>query len=87
MIEDLKFKTGWVFGGISLSALVFTFFFLPETKGLALEDIDSVFAHPFNPFRRQTKPVLHPERALTTSSTADLPDEKQRMDTCLENQN
>ena len=57
MIANLRFGTGWVFGGISLSALVFTFFFLPETKGLPLESIDTVFEQTFNPFRRQPKPV------------------------------
>lgn len=32
MISSIHFKVGWVFGGISALALVFTFFFLPETK-------------------------------------------------------
>lgn len=32
LIDDLAFGVGWIFGGISLLALTFTFFFLPETK-------------------------------------------------------
>ena len=32
MINNIHFKVGWVFGSISILALVFTFFFLPETK-------------------------------------------------------
>lgn len=32
MIDAMHFKVGWVFGSIAVIALVFTFFFLPETK-------------------------------------------------------
>ncbi|CAH0057906.1 unnamed protein product [Clonostachys solani] len=64
MIASLKFGTGWVFGGISISALVFTFFFLPETKGLALEDIDKIFETRFNPFRRERSPLADPEHRV-----------------------
>jgi hypothetical protein len=32
MINGIHFKVGWVFGSLSLLALLFTFFFLPETK-------------------------------------------------------
>ncbi|KAJ8124793.1 hypothetical protein O1611_g8846 [Lasiodiplodia mahajangana] len=52
LISDLHFKIGWVFGSISLLAFIFTFFFLPETKGRALEEIDAVFATPYSPFRK-----------------------------------
>ncbi|KAH8810673.1 putative sugar transporter [Xylogone sp. PMI_703] len=51
MINSIHFGVGWVFGGISLVALVFTFLFLPETKGRALEEIDAIFAVAYNPFR------------------------------------
>ncbi|ETS85092.1 hypothetical protein PFICI_03117 [Pestalotiopsis fici W106-1] len=51
MISSLHFGVGWVFGSISVVAFVFTFFFLPETKGRALEDIDAVFEVGFSPFR------------------------------------
>ncbi|CAG9953117.1 unnamed protein product [Clonostachys rosea f. rosea IK726] len=64
MIANLKFGTGWVFGGISISALVFTFFFLPETKGLALEDIDKIFETRFNPFRRERSALADPEHRV-----------------------
>uniref|UniRef100_A0A8H7N517 Major facilitator superfamily (MFS) profile domain-containing protein n=1 Tax=Bionectria ochroleuca TaxID=29856 RepID=A0A8H7N517_BIOOC len=64
MIVNLKFGTGWVFGGISISALVFTFFFLPETKGLALEDIDKIFETRFNPFRRERSALADPEHRV-----------------------
>jgi MFS transporter, SP family, sugar:H+ symporter len=32
MLNSIHFQVGWVFGSISLLALFFTFFFLPETK-------------------------------------------------------
>lgn len=32
MINGIHFKVGWVFGSLSLLALLLTFFFLPETK-------------------------------------------------------
>lgn len=32
LIATLSFGVGWVFGAISISALLFTFIFLPETK-------------------------------------------------------
>ncbi|KAH8880772.1 putative sugar transporter [Thozetella sp. PMI_491] len=51
MLNSIHFQVGWVFGSISLVAFLFTFFFLPETKGRALEEIDAIFAVPFNPFR------------------------------------
>ncbi|OQU98507.1 hypothetical protein CLAIMM_04282 [Cladophialophora immunda] len=51
MINNIHFGVGWVFGSISILAFFFTFLFLPETKGRALEEIDAIFAVPFNPFR------------------------------------
>ena len=32
MIDGIHFKVGWVFGSISVTAFLYTFFFLPETK-------------------------------------------------------
>jgi hypothetical protein len=32
MIDAIHFQVGWIFGGISLLALVYTFFALPEMK-------------------------------------------------------
>ncbi|KAL3476667.1 general substrate transporter [Aspergillus californicus] len=52
MMADIHYGVGWVFGSVSLVALAYTFFFLPETKGRTLEEIDDVFAVPYNPFRK-----------------------------------
>ncbi|KAL4922079.1 general substrate transporter [Aspergillus aurantiobrunneus] len=52
MMEGIHFGVGWVFGSVSVVALLYTFFFLPETKGRTLEELDAVFAVPYNPFRR-----------------------------------
>ncbi|KAJ5983457.1 hypothetical protein N7481_005556 [Penicillium waksmanii] len=52
MMEHIHFGIGWVFGSVSLVALLYTFFFLPETKGRTLEELDAVFAHTYDPFRR-----------------------------------
>ena len=32
MMEHIHYGIGWVFGSVSLVALLYTFFFLPETK-------------------------------------------------------
>lgn len=55
MMKALSFRVGWIFGGISISALVFTFLFLPETKNLTLEQVDHLFEKPYNPFRGFSK--------------------------------
>ncbi|KAM0418453.1 hypothetical protein ACHAPD_004812 [Fusarium lateritium] len=64
LIADLHFGVGWVFGGISALALIFTYFFLPETKGRALEVIDALFATAFNPFRPQNIQLSDAERRI-----------------------
>ncbi|CAN6618265.1 low-affinity glucose transporter Hxt3p [Trichomonascus vanleenenianus] len=40
----IGFKYGYVFAGCLAFATVFVFFFVPETKGLSLEQIDQMFA-------------------------------------------
>ncbi|RSL59922.1 hypothetical protein CEP54_007014 [Fusarium duplospermum] len=64
LIRDLHFGVGWVFGSVSGVALFYTFFFLPETKGRALEEIDAIFETPFNPFRPQNVHFSDPERRI-----------------------
>ncbi|KAJ9635683.1 uncharacterized protein PV06_08844 [Exophiala oligosperma] len=64
MINDIHFAVGWVFGSISILAFVFTYLFLPETKGRALEEIDAIFAVPFNPFRKTEIHYTYAERRV-----------------------
>ncbi|KAL4938438.1 hypothetical protein BDV06DRAFT_215079 [Aspergillus oleicola] len=52
MMEDIHYGVGWVFGSVPVVALVYTFFFLPGTKGRTLEELDA-FARPYNPFRKR----------------------------------
>ncbi|WVF67472.1 hypothetical protein IAT40_002228 [Kwoniella sp. CBS 6097] len=64
MIADLNFKVGYIFGGISALAVVYFFFYLPETKGKVLEEIDAIFEQRFNPFKPQKVYETAAQRAL-----------------------
>ena len=35
---------GWIYGGFAVVATLYSFFFVPETKGRALEELDECFA-------------------------------------------
>ena len=41
---NLGAKAAFVFGGCNLVALIITYFYLPETKGLSLAEIDALYA-------------------------------------------
>ena len=43
MLEQLGWGTYIFFAAFCLLALVFTYFFVPETRGKSLEDMDMVF--------------------------------------------
>lgn len=40
---DLGGKVGFVYGAISVSAIIWCYFFIPELKGKSLEEIDFMF--------------------------------------------
>ena len=42
---DLGAKVFFIWGSMCLGCLVFTYFFIPETKGLSLEQIDLMYQH------------------------------------------
>ncbi|CAK7198506.1 hypothetical protein SEUCBS139899_001167 [Sporothrix eucalyptigena] len=42
---DLGAKVGFIFGPLSLMGFVWAFFYLPETKGRSLEELDEMFAN------------------------------------------
>ncbi|MCI1273871.1 MAG: sugar porter family MFS transporter [Clostridiaceae bacterium] len=41
--------TFWMFGGVSLLCIIFVYFFVPETKGISLEEIESNWIKVVNP--------------------------------------
>jgi SP family sugar:H+ symporter-like MFS transporter len=40
---NLGTKVGFIFGGATIPVVIFCYFFLPETKGRSLEEIDEMF--------------------------------------------
>ncbi|KAK1702508.1 general substrate transporter [Colletotrichum lupini] len=46
MITDLGYGTFFMFGGFLIFIGVWSFFFIPETKGRSLEDMDILFSRP-----------------------------------------
>ncbi|KAL4985722.1 general substrate transporter [Aspergillus falconensis] len=70
MMADIHFGVGYVFGSVSVVALMWTFFFLPETKGRTLEELDTVFAVRYNPFRRADIYYTNTGRSSTSSKGA-----------------
>ncbi|GAA5914320.1 hypothetical protein JCM6882_008160 [Rhodosporidiobolus microsporus] len=65
MIQGLNFGTAYLFAGLSVAAAVFIFFFLPETKGRALEEVEALFDKPYNPFKPH-KPAYDSTRHAIT---------------------
>ena len=48
MITSLGYGMYFVFGGILLGMGVWAFIFVPETKGISLEEMDSLFLQPMH---------------------------------------
>lgn len=46
MIANIGYGTYFVFAGISTLSVVWVYLFVPETKGLSLEDMDRIFGSP-----------------------------------------
>jgi hypothetical protein len=46
MITNIGYGTYFVFASMTTLSVAFVFFFLPETKGLSLEEIDVLFDGP-----------------------------------------
>ncbi|KZO98348.1 maltose permease [Calocera viscosa TUFC12733] len=40
---NLEGKVGWIFGGIGVFGTIYTWFFIPETKGRTVDEIDELF--------------------------------------------
>jgi hypothetical protein len=56
MIADIQYGTFLFFGTSVVCGLIFSYFFLPETKGVTLEDIDIMFGS--KGFARQKRKAL-----------------------------
>lgn len=46
---NLKGRVGYIFGGLSAIATVWSFFYIPELKGRTFDEIDYMFQHKLNP--------------------------------------
>ena len=63
MIADIQYGTFLFFGTSVVCGLIFSYFFLPETKGVALEDMDLMFeAKGFASQKRKTLDAVLAER-------------------------
>ncbi|KAK2042888.1 general substrate transporter [Colletotrichum somersetense] len=70
MISDLGYGAYFFFGAILILMGVWAFFFVPETKGLTLEDMDTLFLHPTHKTvwaQVRGRPLTAPERARSPS--------------------
>ncbi|GAA5918674.1 hypothetical protein JCM6882_004184 [Rhodosporidiobolus microsporus] len=81
MTENINFSTGYIFGGFAVAAAAYTFVFLPETKGYALEEVEALFETRYNPFKPQQPDVdltrnciRELETAATGKVNRDVPD-------------
>ena len=72
MLDTLKWGTYIFFAAFCLIAFVFTFFFVPETRGKSLEDMDVVFG---DTAAHEEKVRLY-EIAASMGLTEALPNEK-----------
>nr|CBV37373.1 quinate transporter [Colletotrichum graminicola] len=70
MISDLGYGAYFFFGAILILMGVWAFFFVPETKGLTLEDMDALFLNPTHKTvwaQVRGRPIMAPERARSPS--------------------
>lgn len=58
-------------------ALLYTFFFVPETSGMSLEQMDSIFKQPFYKMRHPPRVGTDPEQAEPKISRDDVRDAKE----------
>ena len=47
MVNEIHdYGTFWFYAGVNFLGIVFVFFFVPETKGKSLEDLENEFKYP-----------------------------------------
>ncbi|KAK4054713.1 hypothetical protein OIV83_000637 [Microbotryomycetes sp. JL201] len=74
MIANIKYGTYFVFAAMLTLGFIWTYFFLPETKGVALEDMDELFNGSSR--AEQTEKRLHDKAETGTVSHRETVDEK-----------
>ncbi|KIV78776.1 hypothetical protein PV11_06386 [Exophiala sideris] len=62
---DINFAYGYVFAGCNLFAVFFVYFFLPETSGRSLEEIDTMFLLEIKPWNSAKWVPPKPEDLIT----------------------
>lgn len=72
MLETITYGTYLFFGGWAVVAIAFTYFFIPETKGRSLEEMDDVFGDT----AAHEEKVRLAEIAASMGLTEALPEEK-----------
>lgn len=68
----LNSKVGFIFGGVAMLSIIFTYFCVPECKGKTLEQIDWLFANGTNlrDFEKaDTANMLEEQMGIATGST------------------
>lgn len=81
MIADIQYGVFLFFGSAVVCGMTFAFFFLPETKGVQLEDMDIMFSH--KGFARQKRKHLDAvlnERRAEIVETKVVGNEKSQLD-------
>lgn len=81
MISDLGYGAYFFFGSILVLMGIWSLFFVPETKGITLEDMDALFSKPVYKTvwaQMRGKPVLEGNAANRSDSPFDEDDEKAR---------
>lgn len=74
MIADITYGVFLFFGSWVVIGVAFAYFFMPETKGLAMEDIDVLFSVKGSAMkqRAETEKILEERRHQGVSKVADL---------------
>jgi hypothetical protein len=79
MISDLGYGAYFFFASILVAMGVWAFFFVPETKGISLEEMDMLFQRPMHKAvwaQIRGKPILNEEEVIARSKGLDLAQEK-----------
>jgi hypothetical protein len=80
MISDLGYGAYFFFAAILVLMGVWSFFFVPETKGVSLEEMDMLFQRPMHQAvwaQIRGKPILNEQEVIAMNKGIDAADEKE----------